>query len=78
MDYNKSRVADATLALMYLGLFDDAGGSRTWKSFDWTVLQQLHELGYISDPVNKNKSVLFTEEGLAKSRDLFRELFGTE
>ena len=78
MDYDKSRVTEATLALMYLGLFDDAGGSRTWKSFDWAVLKQLHELGYISDPVNKNKSVLFTEEGLAKSRDLFRDFFGTE
>ena len=76
MDYDESRVAEATLALMYLGVFDDAAGHRTWKSFDWAALKQLHELGYISDPVNKNKSVWFTEEGFAKSRELFREFFG--
>jgi hypothetical protein len=57
MDYDESRVADATLALMFLGVFEDAPGLRTWKAFDWTGLKQLHELGYISDPVNKNKSV---------------------
>lgn len=78
MKYDESRVTEATLALMYLGVFKDAPGHRTWKGFDWTVLQRLHELGYISDPVNKNKSVWFTEEGFAKSRELFWELFGTD
>jgi len=77
MDYDESRVAEATLALMYLGAFNDAPVHRTWKSFDWAVLKQLHERGYISDPVNKNKSVCFTEEGFAKSRELFREFFVT-
>ena len=75
MDYDESKVAEATLALMYLGAFNDAPVHRTWKSFDWAVLKHLHELGYISDPVNKNKSVSFTEEGFAKSRELFREYF---
>ena len=63
---------------MYLGVFDGGPGHRTWKSFDWGVLKRLHELGYISDPVNKNKSVWFTEEGFTRSRELFAELFGDD
>jgi hypothetical protein len=31
----------------------------------------LHETGYIGYPVSKNKSVPFTEEGMAKAEDLF-------
>jgi hypothetical protein len=36
---------------------------------------RLHEKGYISDPAEKAKSVVFTEEGLAESKRLFEELF---
>ena len=78
MNYDESRVAEATLALMFLGVFEDATGVRTWKSFEWTVLKQLHELGYISDPVNKNKSVWLTDEGYERSRELFQQIFGVD
>ncbi|HXA16965.1 MAG TPA: DUF6429 family protein [Thermoanaerobaculia bacterium] len=40
-------------------------------------MSRLHEKGYISDPVGKAKSVLFTEEGLSESRRLFQEQFGS-
>jgi len=40
-------------------------------------MHRLHEKGYISDPVGKTKSVVFTEEGLRESQRLFRELFST-
>jgi len=56
-----------------LGLHD---GYRTWKGFDWNALARLHAKGYISDPVGKAKSVVFTEEGLAESERLLQELFG--
>jgi hypothetical protein len=36
---------------------------------------RLHQKGYISDPVGKAKSVLFTEEGLRESQRLFDALF---
>jgi len=78
MEYDESRVVETTLALMFLGAFDDAPGVRTWKSFDWTVLKQLHELGYISDSVNKNKSVWLTDQGYERSRELFQEIFGID
>jgi hypothetical protein len=34
--------------------------------------------GYILDPRGKAKSVVLTEEGLARSRELLDELFGRE
>ena len=40
-----------------------------------TTMDRLHRKGFISDPVGKAKSVVFTEEGLRESERLFRELF---
>ena len=66
------RIDDAVLALLNLGLHD---GFRAWKGFDWDVMQRLHEKGMISDPVGKTKSVVFTEEGLQRSEELFEAMF---
>jgi hypothetical protein len=38
-----------------------------WKSFDWDVMNRLHEKGFISDPVDKAKAVALTDEGLLES-----------
>ncbi len=62
----------AALALLSLGRHE---GYRTWKAFDWEVMGRLHQKGYISDPVGKTQSVLFTEEGLRDSERLFDALF---
>ena len=45
------------------------------ENVDRTVLALLH-LTFICDPVNKAKSVVLTDEGLAESKRLFEELFG--
>lgn len=66
------RVDEAVLAIMLLGLHD---GWRTWKGFDWEVLNRLHEKGLITDPKSKAKSVIFTEEGLELAQQLFEKLF---
>ena len=71
-DINTAKIDDAVLALLYLGLHE---GCRAWKGLDWDAMRRLHEKGYITDPVGKPKSVVFTEEGLRESRRLFRELF---
>jgi len=39
-------------------------------------MNRLHEAGYIADPKGKAKSVVFTEEGLARAEELLRSLFG--
>jgi hypothetical protein len=48
---------------------------RPWKGFDWPVMNRLHDKGMIHNPVGKTKSVLLTEEGIAESERLFREMF---
>lgn len=74
MKLDHARIDDAVLALLYLTLHD---GCRAWKGHDWQAMDRLHEKGYISDPVGKAKSVAFTEEGLRRSEELFREMFTT-
>lgn len=66
------KVDEAVLALLYLGLHERA---RTWKSFDWDALGRLHKAGYITDPVSKAKSVMFTDKGLSASERAFAKLF---
>ena len=73
MNFDTDVVDDAVLALMYLTLHDHA---RAWKGFDWDALNRLYEKGFIGDPVNKNKSVVLTDEGILESKRLFKQLFG--
>jgi len=75
MALDTERIDDAVLALLYLGLHD---GYRAWKGFDWDALDRLHAKGMIADPVNKAKSVVFTDEGLQRSRELFEAMFAKE
>ncbi len=68
-----SRIDDAVLALLWLGLHDKSGA--TWKSFDWAAMERLHDKGFISSPVGKAKSVYLSEEGFARSKALFEAMF---
>lgn len=77
---NQKRIDDAVLALLYLGRHEASRMTnevRTCKTFDWDAMNRLYEKGLITDPVNKNKAVTFTDEGLKQSERLFRELFKT-
>jgi hypothetical protein len=67
------KIDDAILALLRLTLHN---GDRAWKGFDFEVMDRLHERGYIHDPQGKSKSVVLTEEGLARSKELLEGLFG--
>jgi hypothetical protein len=71
-ELDEDAIDNAVLALMNLTLHD---GGRAWKSFDWDALNRLHEKGMIGNPVSKAKSVVLTEEGEARSKDLFEQLF---
>jgi hypothetical protein len=73
MQLDTNKIDDAVLALLYLGLHD---GERAWKGFDWGALARLHQQGYISEPSGVAKSVVFTEEGLERSKSLLEKLFG--
>lgn len=68
-----TKIDDAVLALLLLGLHDDHGS--VWKGFDWDALDRLHAAGLISKPRSKAKSVVLTGEGRAKAELLFARLF---
>jgi hypothetical protein len=72
-DLDLNRIDDAVLALLCLTLHDR---NRAWKGFDFEVMDRLHEKGYIFDTRGKSKSVVLTDEGLARSKELFEGLFG--
>lgn len=75
MEYNKDKVDETTLALLYLVMFEDHEVHRAWKSFDWDSMGRLHEKGFISNPQGKAKSVVMTDEGAEKAKHLFNKLF---
>lgn len=75
MEYNKDKVDEAVLALLFLSLGDD---NRAWKGFDWDALDRLFEKGFILDPKNKNKSVVLTEAGKKQCKMLFHKLFQSD
>lgn len=73
MELDTTKIDDAVLALLYLGLHD---GGRAWKGFDWDALDRLHRAGLINSPRGHAKSVVFTEVGLERAERLLKELFG--
>ncbi len=77
MDYDKDKVDQLTLALLFLVTHDrqEGLGARAWKGFDWDTMDRLYEKGFITNPASKAKSVAMTEDGFKKSEELFRKHF---
>jgi hypothetical protein len=77
MDYDKDKVDDMVLALLWLTTFEEKQFGekirRPWKGHDWEALNRLHENGFIGNPVGKAKSVFVTEPGAKRSEELFRQ-----
>jgi hypothetical protein len=73
MELDEKKIDEAVLALLLLGVHEEC---RAWKGFDWDAMNRLHEKGYISDPRSKAKSVVFTEEGMERAKELLEKLFG--
>jgi uncharacterized protein DUF6429 len=76
MEFDEQKVDDMVLALLSLTMFDDKYVTRAWKGHDWDSLDRLHTQGFLEDPKNKNKSVVLTEEGVQRSKELFAQYFG--
>jgi len=76
MEYDKDKVDEMILALLYLTTFKDEFGFRAWKGMDWDALDRLHDKGYISNPKSKAKSVALSEAGAKLSGELFKKHFG--
>lgn len=71
-ELDDDRLAEAALALMSLTRHD---GDRVWKQYPWDLTDRLHELGYITDPKSKAKSVCLTPEGREHAERILRERF---
>jgi Domain of unknown function (DUF6429) len=78
MDIDGEKLEQAVLALLYLNSFQEGSGTRAWKGFPWSVMDALHEKGYISNPATKNKSVWLSEEAAKLSEELFEKLFAVK
>ena len=72
MEYDEDKIDEMVLALLFLTLHDNY---RAWKGHDWGAMERLHNKGMIDNPVNKAKSVVLTDEGLQRSRELFMKHF---
>ncbi len=73
MDYDNAKLEETVLAL--LGAFEFENG-RVWKRYAFSVMDALHEKGYISDPHGRTESVYLTESGLALAKQLAEARFG--
>jgi len=78
MEYDRDRVDDMVLALLYLTSSEDEYTTRAWKGMNWGAMERLCEKGYISDPKGKGTSVVLSEEGARLSKELFFKHFGAK
>jgi hypothetical protein len=74
-DVDAEKLQQAVLALLHLNTIDEKSGKRAWKALPWSVMDQLYEKGYISDPATKAESVWLSDEGARLSEQLFEKLF---
>jgi hypothetical protein len=68
-----TKLEQLTLVLLRETAFQEGDDLRSWKGYDWQVMNRLHEKGLISDPVRKAKSVFLTDEGRRQAEALVVE-----
>jgi len=73
---DEQKLAEAALAILSLTLHGTAGASRAWKGMSWDLLDVLYKNGWIYDPVGKQKSVVFTEDGEELATKFMEKYFG--
>jgi len=76
MEYDKNKVDEVVLALLWLTTFREKSETRAWKGHSWEHLDRLFKKGLISNPKSKAKSVVVTKEGEKQSQELFKKYFG--
>jgi len=77
MEYDRDKVDEMVLALLYLTSTSDRFGTRAWKGLDLDVLNRLVQKGYIEEPQPRSPTLMLTETGARLSRELFSTYFGS-
>jgi hypothetical protein len=72
LELDTDKLDDAALAILSLTLHE---GNSVWKGLDWAITDRLHAKGLIADPVGKTKSLVLTDEGLARAEAVLTEMF---
>mgnify|MGYP001565956872 CR=1 FL=1 len=75
MEYDKDKVDELTLALLFLGMSRMKEGGRAWRGFDQQTLARLHQRGWIGDPMEKGTSIGVSAEGMKKAAEFFKKHF---
>ncbi len=75
MEYDKEKVDEMVLALLFLTSSHDQYGTKAWKGLNFEALDRLYKKGLISDPNAKTPTVALSEEGEKLSRELFYHYF---
>lgn len=78
MEYNKDKVDEMVLALLYLTSTHNQYGTRAWKGLNTEVMDRLYQKGYTEDPRGQSPSIALTETGAKLSRELFFQHFGVK
>jgi len=68
----------AVLALLHLNTFEQKSGKRAWKALPWSVMDQLHDKGYISDPATESQVRVVIRRGASCPKELFEKLFAVK
>ncbi len=75
-EIDEQKLAEAALAILSLTSHGEPGVTRAWKGMSWDLLDILYKNGWICDPVGKQKSVVFTEEGQGLAIKFMKKHFG--
>jgi hypothetical protein len=75
MDIDYDKIDDCTPALLYLVTSVNQYGARAWKSFDWDTMDRLYKKGFISNPKTRAMSIVLSEEGLTRAKEMFETFF---
>jgi len=71
MDYDKNKVDEMTLALLYLVKHGNKDEERAWKGFDWETMNRLHEKGLCQRSPVQVKICCLCRGGCEATRGVF-------
>jgi len=74
-EVDAEKLDEAGLVVLSLTLHD---GCLAWKNLDFDLIDRLYDKGYIENPRNKRKSLVFTDAGLHRVEALLRANFAVD